>query len=66
MALTNLQYDNIRREYDADRMEADRIAGERREYVYSHIEGFRELSRLNWILRLRLRMTTLGKHLNKR
>ena len=44
MALTNLQYDNIRREYDADRMEADRIAGERREYVYSHIEGFRELS----------------------
>ncbi len=44
MALTNLQYDNIRREYDADRMEADRIADERREYVYSHIEGFKKLS----------------------
>ena len=43
MALTNIQYDSIIRKYDETRMENRRILDERREYVYSHVEGFKEI-----------------------
>lgn len=43
MALTNSQYDSIIRKYDETRMENKRIQDERREYVYSHVEGFKEI-----------------------
>ena len=44
MNLSNLQYDRIMQEYKDDRMEADKQADERRAYVNSHIDGFKELS----------------------
>jgi len=43
MALTNSQYDSIIRIYDYERMNNKRILDERREYVYSHVNGFKEL-----------------------
>ena len=44
MNLSNLQYDRIMQEYKDDRMDAEKQADERRSYVYSHIDGFKELS----------------------
>lgn len=43
MALTNSQYDSIIIKYDETRMENKRIQDERRDYVYSHVEGFKEI-----------------------
>ena len=43
MGLTNTQYDSIIRKYDETQMNNRRILDERKEYVYSHVEGFKEL-----------------------
>ena len=43
MALTNTQYESIIKKYDETQMENRRILDKRREYVYSHVEGFKEL-----------------------
>lgn len=43
MALTNSQMEEILHKYDVTRMENDRILSERRQYVYEHVEGFKEL-----------------------
>lgn len=43
MGLTNSQYDGIIRKYDAVRMNNARLLEERRKYVYSKIDGFKEL-----------------------
>ncbi len=44
MPLTALQYNNIRQEYDEDRMDAIREADRRRDHIYANIPGFKELS----------------------
>lgn len=44
MPLTALQYDQIRHEYDEDRMNAVREADRRREYVCANIPGFKDLA----------------------
>lgn len=44
MALTNLQYNIIKKEYDDTRMENQRILDERVAYVESHVDGYKELS----------------------
>jgi len=43
MGLTNTQYDSIIRKYGETQMNNRRILDERKEYVYSHVEGFKEL-----------------------
>ena len=43
MSLTNTQYESIIKKYDETQMENRRILDKRREYVYSHVEGFKEL-----------------------
>ncbi len=43
MALTNSQYDSIIRDYEEQQMKNRKLLRERTEYVYSHIEGYREL-----------------------
>lgn len=44
MRLSNVQYDRIMKEYDEDRMSAEMLADERKAYIFSHIDGFKELS----------------------
>lgn len=44
MALTNLQFNSIKKEYDDVRMENQRLLEERLSYVESHIDGYKELS----------------------
>lgn len=43
MGLTNSQYDGIIRKYDAERMNNARLLEERRNEIYSKIDGFKEL-----------------------
>ncbi|MCQ2520006.1 MAG: ATP-binding protein [Lachnospiraceae bacterium] len=43
MGLTNAQYDAIIKDYDNTRMENRHILEKRREYVYSHVDGYKEL-----------------------
>ncbi len=44
MALTNIQYDRIRRQYDDDRLEAEKELARRTSYVNSSVPGYKELS----------------------
>lgn len=43
MALTNFQYDTIIREFEAKQNKNRRLLEERTAYVYSHVEGYREI-----------------------
>lgn len=43
MALTNAQYETISRGYEKRRLTNRHLLDERREYVYSHVDGYQEL-----------------------
>ncbi len=46
MSLTNSQYDAIMYKYEKTRLENHRILEERRQYVYDHVDGYREIDDL--------------------
>ena len=60
MALSNLQYDNIRREYDNDRMEAEREASVRKAEILSKVAGYKELDDMTANLSLEYTKKALG------
>lgn len=43
MALTNSQYDTIRKGYEKTQDKNRHLLSERKDYVYSHVEGYREI-----------------------
>lgn len=43
MALTNAQYETISRGYEARRLKNLHLLNERKDYVYSHVDGYKEL-----------------------
>lgn len=60
MSLSNLQYDNIRREYDRDRMEAEREASVRKAEILNKIAEYRELDDMTANLSLEYTKRALG------
>ncbi len=60
MSLSNTQYDNIRREYDNDRMEAQMKASARKEEIFAKVAGYKELDDMTANLSLEYTKKALG------